>query len=231
MKFMRSLLLFLFFSLFIYLVLADSDIENQLSSVMDNTDQRLDNLEEVLNNPEHIAHERKEYLVNAWTGEGGIIDSHPILAKINNFMLTISPVLFILFAEEYSLSWIFLFNFIFWSWFAGQFYDFAHKCANIKFYYSILIGILVSTLLAHLGLYHFIILSVGSVFFRKDTWVYRAIVIIVLIFILVLVKSFSNLSAKINSAIKNTIKERALGETKSQLKIFLDAFKTSSLED
>lgn len=153
---------------------------------LDSVNEKTDSLEEKLEDIKNI--DDSDYLAQKWKD---FLLKNEFISFIDNFLNNISKFFFFLFGSEYSFSLTFFFIFVFWFVFLVIFINTFTTFSLFQIWTSRIVGLLMSMLFGHLGIYKF---SVGLVtkfvnlilgFFNSDSIVANIVKIILYIFILV----------------------------------------------
>jgi len=163
-----------------------------------------------------------------WFGDGGLINKYPVLNSIHKFMIFSSPVWAVFTGEAYSPSWIFFLLLIFWIWMVINSYNLISTGFEINGWLAFVIGILVSTVLAQIGLYRVILMTIGTFLFREDTWMYRMIVFVVVIFLFVVLDYSSRMLSRYLKQVKKKAKKEDLEFNEEKVKKFMEGVEEGS---
>lgn len=217
---------FFIFSFFLFLVLnfvsSTISLDGQLEDLASNAEQNLAKIDQVATDPAKTAEDiRKGYLTKEWFGENGLINKYPVLREIHQFLLFASPVLLIFTGESYTPSWAFLFILVFWIWMVGTIYSFIKNGFSVNGWIPLLLSLLFSTIFAQIGLYRVIVVSIGAILFREDTWIYRAITFVVMVLLYGVINYLSRATSEMLKKHKEDVKKKSAEFTEKKMGAFM----------
>ena len=151
------------------------------------------NSDKIINEAEGSITAKWQYLSQEWPK---IILKNKYIAPIDSFFHTISPLFFILFAKEYSLSLTLIITIVLWFYFLFFFYEIFKDFSSFSKSVSLGISFLMIIIIAHLKILENISYFFIKLAFGERVWYYSIIIWLVIIIILVIAYKLEKITGK-----------------------------------